>query len=157
MHKQQPDQNVAGPRWQWERLRSNQRLVVATVAGALLLLLVVGLGLNPDPRGLGTHEQLGLPPCRTAGLFHVPCPFCGMTTAFSEMAHGRPVAAFLCQPAGALLFLSCMAAFNLCVVFVIRGQWIPALLEKKCLNCLGSVGLAILGLAWIYKVFTFVS
>ncbi|NBO19844.1 MAG: DUF2752 domain-containing protein, partial [Proteobacteria bacterium] len=38
--------------------------------------------LTPDARGLGTHEQLGLPPCGFYLWYGLPCPSCGMTTSW---------------------------------------------------------------------------
>ena len=32
---------------------------------------------------MGTHQQLGLPPCNFVTLTGYPCPACGMTTSFA--------------------------------------------------------------------------
>jgi hypothetical protein len=155
MSTQQSDQEAVKRRPQWERLGPGGRVLVATAAALFVLLFLLGWLLDPDPRGFGTHEQLGLRPCLTAWLVHVPCPFCGMTTAFSQMAHGHVVEAFVCQPAGALFFVSCVAGFLMCVAFSIRGQWYVALVDKKCLHILSVAALAVFCLAWIYKAITF--
>ena len=60
---------------------------------------------------MGTHQQLGLPPCSFKSVFDLPCPTCGMTTAFSNAAHLHPVAALQCQPFGALLALLAAVTF----------------------------------------------
>ena len=39
---------------------------------------LVALSLTPDNRGLGTHEQLGLAPCRMLSYLHIPCPYIGI-------------------------------------------------------------------------------
>jgi hypothetical protein len=75
-------------------------LLVASVA-----LLTVSAMLDPDPRGFGTHEALGLPPCSFLARTGLPCAACGMTTAFSLAAHGRLIDALIAQPAGAILAL----------------------------------------------------
>jgi len=75
--------------------------VALGIAGAALV--VGALGLEPDPRGYGTHEQLGLPPCGFLPGSGIPCPTCGVTTAFTLVAHGRPIEAVAAQPFGALL------------------------------------------------------
>lgn len=65
------------------------RLVLAGLAVALAAVLGVACWLRPDPRGMGTHEQLGLPPCTFHLFTDVPCPSCGMTTSFTALMHGR--------------------------------------------------------------------
>ncbi|MCB2187640.1 MAG: DUF2752 domain-containing protein [Deltaproteobacteria bacterium] len=47
-------------------------------------------------------------PLRVPCLFHwasgLPCPFCGMTRAFANLAQGRVAAAWAFSPAGCLLY-----------------------------------------------------
>lgn len=81
------------------------RPMVARVAGGAILagcvsLFAVASRLEPMTSGIGTHEQLGLPPCGMAVLWGVPCPTCGMTTAFAYAARGRWASSFHAQPAG---------------------------------------------------------
>jgi hypothetical protein len=80
-------------------------LLVASTA-----VVVLAFVLEPDPRGLGTHEQLGLPPCGFLRDHGVPCISCGMTTAFVAMAHGQPLFALRANPFGTLLFLLAVLA-----------------------------------------------
>ena len=81
---------------------------------AVILAAIVGVSLSawlkPDPRGFGTHEQLGLLPCGFKKVSGLPCPTCGMTTSFSLMAHGRVFDAAHTQPFGAFLFIGMVAA-----------------------------------------------
>lgn len=72
---------------------------------ASLTLLLLSLRLDPDPRGLGTHEQLGLPACGYLERTGKPCLSCGMTTAFAHMAALSPRSAFVANPMGAILFV----------------------------------------------------
>ena len=53
------------------------------------MLLGTASQLNPSGTGLGTHQQLGLPPCSTRVLFGIRCPACGMTTSWSYFMHGN--------------------------------------------------------------------
>jgi Protein of unknown function (DUF2752) len=67
-------------------------VLVVTLAG-LAAMFVLAHHLDPydaegRPRELGTHEQLGLPPCSFRALTGKPCPSCGMTTSISLAAHG---------------------------------------------------------------------
>jgi hypothetical protein len=62
--------------------------------------------LHPDPRGYGTHTQLGLGACGFLLQTGFPCPTCGMTTAYADLVHGHPLHAMLDQPCGFMLALA---------------------------------------------------
>ncbi|MCK4324161.1 MAG: DUF2752 domain-containing protein [Armatimonadetes bacterium] len=66
---------------------------LATMGGAGAILMAAHM-LLPDPTGYGTHEQMFLLPCIFRSATGLPCPFCGMTTAFVLMARGEWAAAF---------------------------------------------------------------
>ena len=79
------------------------------IRGALILVpciavLAVSAWLHPNGAGYGTHRELGLPACGFLSQTGYPCPSCGMTTAFADMAHARCADAFLAQPFGVVLF-----------------------------------------------------
>ena len=88
-----------------------QRVWAGLVALGCLSVLITAALLRPDPSGMGTHEQLGLPPCSFKTVFSAPCPTCGMTTAFSNAAHGDPRMALAGQPFGAILALATAVSF----------------------------------------------
>ena len=85
-------------------------------------MLVVAAVLRPDPSGMGTHEQLGLPPCSFKSVFDLPCPTCGMTTAFTNAAHASPAAAFKGQPFGAFLALLAAMTFWIAAHVTLTGS-----------------------------------
>jgi hypothetical protein len=93
------------------RASGTERVFAGVVSSACAGPLLLGATLTPDPAGHGTHVQLGLPPCGWVQAFGKPCPTCGMTTAFTHMAHGRPDQALLAQPAGATLALLAVVVF----------------------------------------------
>jgi hypothetical protein len=71
---------------------------------AVLVAGVLGLArrLVPNPRGYGTHTQLGLEPCAFAGMTGKLCPTCGMTTAYAWFVRGRVDRSWRANPAGCL-------------------------------------------------------
>ncbi len=98
------------------------RLVAGMIAAALLAVLIIARMLPPDDRGFGTHERLGLPPCGLILTSGLPCPSCGMTTSFSLLMHGRPIDAFIAQPAGATLCLGAMIGLMLAAHAAATGR-----------------------------------
>jgi hypothetical protein len=85
------------------QLSRTARSILAASAAVLAVLLVTARWLRPDPRGYGTHTQLGLMPCAFRGMTGYPCPSCGMTTAFAWVMRGHLVEAWRANPAGTLL------------------------------------------------------
>lgn len=112
----------------------------------------LAFALEPDPRGFGTHQRLGLPPCTFRTLFDIPCPSCGMTTSFSHFTHGNILPALRANAGGTLLALVCAVQIPWCWYSVYRGRMIgvsdPAQSLVWLLVATGSVCLVnwILGL-----------
>ncbi|MCG3136673.1 MAG: hypothetical protein HJJLKODD_00508 [Phycisphaerae bacterium] len=96
--------------------------VVFWLLGGLTILGVAGY-LNPRPEGLGTHEQLGLPPCSMVIYWGIPCPTCGMTTAFAYTVRGQWVSAFMAQPCGWLLCVAVMMGVVLAMLALFTGVY----------------------------------
>ena len=69
------------------------RAVLIAWAMFLIAGFALARSLEPDPRGFGTHRQLGLPECTFRLLFARACPGCGMTTSFSHFVRGEFAAA----------------------------------------------------------------
>lgn len=131
------------------------RVTAIVIAIGCAGILFVATYLTPDPRGFGTHEQLGLPPCISTTFLHVPCPVCGMTTAFSLMAHARPVDAFRTQPAGAIFFVVCLFALAGAVSALVSG-FVPSLMVRVSSSRVTVWTFAALMTAgWLYKVYVF--
>ena len=80
------------------------RVIGATLAVPAAVVLGTALWLEPDPSGVGTHQQLGLGGCTVLTTFGVPCPMCGMTTTFTHLAHLHVVDGVVNQPFGVVLF-----------------------------------------------------
>jgi hypothetical protein len=128
------------------------RFVAAMVCAACVGLLTLAASLQADERGVGTHEQLGFPPCTMHALTDVPCPSCGMTTAFAHAAHGRLGAALVTQPAGAALAVLVAMAALISGYIMVTGRNVARHLRPlgRPGVLLGAVG--VLVAAWIYKI-----
>jgi len=87
----------------------SRRVRVGLLAAGCLLAAGFALArsLEPDPRGFGTHQRLGLPECTFRLLWNRPCPGCGITTCFAHLVRGQWQAAVRANPAGVLLGMVC--------------------------------------------------
>ena len=102
--------------------RANRVVSGLLLTGCLTVLLLSAV-LTPSERGWGTHHELYFAPC----LFHLftglPCPFCGMTTAFTHMGRGEVVAAFTCHVLGPAVYGLTWVLAALGLWGLIRGRW----------------------------------
>ena len=120
------------------------------------LLLIAGFGLalslEPDPRGFGTHQRLGLPPCTFIAIFDIPCPSCGMTTSFANFTRGRFVAAADANVAGLLLAGVCFVLIPWCWASAWNGRlWKVDRPDRTALAVLITIcGVCLL--QWIVRV-----
>ena len=130
---------------------------VATLSMALVVVAayVVLAMLDPDPRGHGTHEQLGMTACSWPGAYGIPCPTCGVTTAAVLLLHVHPVAAFATQPFGMLLTLAGAAFVVLGVRHALRGESLFARLAYWPWGWIGLGALAVLLVSWGWVAATF--
>ena len=103
---------------------------------ALLPATVIGTAaaLTPNPLGHGTHTQLGLPPCGFLVVTGYPCPGCGLTTAFANMADGHIVAAARANAFGVLLFLVSAVTVLVSLFALVRGWAVVPVLERLAIE-----------------------
>jgi hypothetical protein len=125
--------------------------VFVTALAAPLGLVLLALVLRPDPRGFGTHEQLGFQPCLPIRLWNLPCPGCGVTTAVTLALHGHPLRSLATQPFG-LVTIALVLAF---AVFAVRthrrGEDLFQALERLPWMRLGVPVAVLLVVGWIWK------
>lgn len=114
--------NAAGAAGATPWSQRHLRLVGLLVALPAAAVLAMAVAMHPDARGFDTHTQLGLPPCGFLQMTGMPCPTCGMTTAFAHMARGHILAAVRVQACGAVLFLLTAAAALAGAAQAIRGR-----------------------------------
>jgi hypothetical protein len=134
--------------------RRHVRLLGLIVALPAAAVLVTAAAIHPDARGYDTHTQLGLPPCGLLQRTGMPCPTCGMTTAFAHMARGHILAALRAQACGTALFLLMLAAalagtaqviggWNLLGRLRFRMWWLWALLAAATAGWAIKMGLGL--------------
>ena len=127
-------------------------LLLAGSLGALLIFVVLGIWTHPDPRGFGTHEQLGLPACRMIEWTGIPCPGCGVTTSVALFARGHFLESLRNQPLGFLVGI----AIPLCAMWTsarhLLGRDVMRDLKVLPVKPLVIALIGVTGLAWIYKI-----
>lgn len=106
------------------RFSRHTRLLIGGGGLGLLCLLLLAAVLRPADNGLGTHQQLGLPPCSARVIFGVRCPTCGMTTAWANVMHGRIGDALRANVAGTALVLAAWLAGPWLLISAWRGRWL---------------------------------
>ncbi len=131
---------------------TGQRVVNALVFALTMGVLLTAYLLRPDPAGMGTHQQLGLPPCGFKFATDLPCATCGMTTAFSYAAHGHLLASFVTQPAGAVLALCTAAAALVSGYALVRGVSLAPLGRRLWRPAVVWSFAAMLVASWLYKI-----
>ena len=134
-------------------LRSN-RLIAGMVLLASLGTLLVGAGLDPQPWGVGTSQQLGLSPCGLYVGTGIPCATCGMTTAMSLAAQGQLAAAFYIQPAGALLAIALAAVAVVAAWALATGMDVARLAGQLARPRTVVAMVGVILLAWVYTTIT---
>lgn len=129
-----------------------RRMVALIVALGCMGVLGVALSITPDARGHGTHEQIGLPPCRWVESFGLACPTCGMTTSFAHAVRGNLLASFLTQPMGMVLAILTAAAMFAGLFVAVTGSGLGGLLGRLWTPRILWLAAAMTTLAWMYKI-----
>jgi hypothetical protein len=132
-----------------------RRLIGAATAICAAAVLGLAAWLEPSPAGLGTHSQLAMPPCGWIVMVDVPCPTCGMTTAFAHAANGSFIAALRAQPMGAVLALAAAMALVVGVYTGVTGSRVAVLFTRLwSKRAAWALGLGVGG-AWVYKIIVY--
>jgi hypothetical protein len=70
-------------------LSRSERGFLMSLAIGIVSVMTIAMWLTPDPKGFGTHLQLGLPECEFRSATGINCPHCGMTTSFAWFVRGQ--------------------------------------------------------------------
>ena len=127
-------------------------LVLLVPLAGLALIALFAFVVEPDARGFGTHEKLGLPSCKMMDWFGVPCPGCGVTTSVALASRGRLLDSIRNQPFGVVVVLGIFVATVWAIRGHVRGRNLYADLMAMPMKPWGIALGTALALAWIYKL-----
>jgi hypothetical protein len=132
----------------------NERLQLGCAAAGLIAILALAAWLRPDPNGMGTHTQLGLPPCTLSSLTGLRCPGCGMTTSWALVMDGDFETALGTNLGGTLLCWLSMISSPWLLAMAISGRrsrdgWFPWF---ALLGVAAALGISII--EWIWRLST---
>lgn len=129
-----------------------RRLAWSGLAAAAAGVLIVARSLQPDPRGFGTHTQLGLPPCAFHAWTGLPCPTCGLTTSFAYMARWQITSAFAAHPLGPLLFALTLLLLLCALHGSVRAAQLGATFERLRIRGLAVIIAISMAICWLLRV-----
>ncbi|PIE22570.1 MAG: hypothetical protein CSA62_11985 [Planctomycetota bacterium] len=160
MKEQEPEASASDAkpaRWQQSYYpaplaRFEAVLLVLSSLAILGFFAWILVATEPDRRGHGTHEQLGMQPCAWPILYGEPCPTCGVTTSVSWLAHGRPDMSLWTQPFGFTLGLAALLWVLLSLRSLVRGESLLFRVSQWPLLwiTLGAGAIFLLGWGWVH-------
>lgn len=134
------------------KLRKATRGLLALAALAVAAIFGEARRLEPNPKGYGTHEQMGLPPCAFLKATGIPCPSCGLTTSFAWIARGRFRQAGRANPAGLAIAPLFLVAAVWCGWAAIRGRPLGSDGVEIPLMCGAVFGVGVSLLTWTIRL-----
>ncbi len=127
------------------------RILLAVIGVSGFILCVTARNLEPDPRGFGTHEQLGLTPCSFYRWTGRVCPSCGATTAWAHVMRGKLANALSANLAGTLSCLATVVVWPWLLLSACLGRWLGWQPRAGDLLFIGSGFLVIAMLDWLRR------
>jgi hypothetical protein len=130
----------------------SERPMMAVLSLGIAVVFGIAAWLTPDPRGYGTHHQLGLPECSFRRMTGINCPHCGMTTSFSCLVRGRIGESLRANPMGIVLAGLLIMLFPWCAAIAISGRRSGITDPASWLICGAVVYSGIVCLFWIVRL-----
>ncbi|HKQ75875.1 MAG TPA: DUF2752 domain-containing protein [Blastocatellia bacterium] len=131
---------------------SQDRIQYLIVAGSSIALLLVARLLRPSLDRVGTHRQLGLPPCAFLHFTGIPCPSCGLTTSVAHAARLHFYESVITQPFGLVVFSSAVLCIPLSIYFIRRRVPWSNLKRFRGRNFVVYLIIVLFILSWLYKI-----
>lgn len=128
-------------------VRAAAALVVVTLIG----LFALARYLEPSGQGLGTHQQLGLPPCSFRVMFGIRCPSCGMTTSWAYFVRFQWPESAAVNVGGFLLAVLAAVTVALAARLIRTGR-VPKASTQRVYTavCLAIIGVALV--EWLARI-----
>ncbi|MGH9751371.1 MAG: DUF2752 domain-containing protein [Blastocatellia bacterium] len=137
--------------WRSEFTRQDRAWYLMGTGLSAALLLIARL-LRPSADGVGTHRQLGLPPCAFLHFTGVPCPGCGLTTSVAHAARLHFYESVITQPFGLIVFISAALSLPLSIYLIHRRVSWSKLNRWRGRNLVVYLTIALFILSWLYKI-----
>lgn len=132
-----------------------QRIFLVAAGSGLVALFITAAWLEPDARGFGTHQRLGLPPCTFRQLTGIRCPSCGMTTSWSRLVRGQVARSFQANAGGAVLGITSLLLAPWALISRLRGKWLWRPMGEWTTVALVASLLAVTLIDWGIRCFLF--
>lgn len=123
-----------------------------TLGIASIICLSVARALQASPGGVGTHTQLGLPPCSFLHLTGIPCPACGLTTSVAHAARFHFYESMITQPFGLVVFIAAVLTIPLSICFMRRRVPLSKIKGFRGRKPALYLMTAFFILSWLYKI-----
>jgi hypothetical protein len=134
------------------RLGRLERVVLACAGSVLVGLVATAAWLTPSSSGMGTHQQLGLPPCTVVVWLGQRCPSCGMTTSWSCLLRGRIGAALAANAGGTLLAIAAIAGGPWLVGSSLVGRWLGGIPREGWVLAFGILVVTVTLVQWTLRI-----
>jgi len=131
---------------------NNDLIINLSLLSLSSAVLFIARRLQPSPRGAGTHQQIGLPPCPFLHLTGLPCPSCGLTTSFAHAARLHFYEALVTQPFGLIIFCFTVLSIPLSIYFIRRRIAWSRLIWSRKTNLAMYAMITLYLLSWLYKI-----
>jgi hypothetical protein len=133
-------------------LTPQDKFLYLATSGAASLVLLIGRLLHPAPGRVGTHQQLGLPPCAFLHLTGIPCPGCGLTTSVAHAVRLHFFESVVTQPFGFVVFLTASLSIPVSIYLVYRNIPYSKLANFRGKNFVISLLIALFLFSWLFKI-----
>jgi hypothetical protein len=134
-----------------------ERLCWTALGCANAGVLAIARRVAPDASGLGTHVQLGLPACGFLASTGLPCPSCGLTTAFAHMVRLNPWDAARVHPVGVPLFMVVVVAALTCGIAAALAWPLEDTLKRLRLGRVAAIICLAAVLSWFARLLALLS